>query len=72
MIAVSGLALLGILVGGLIPGTPFPILNVMMKGAFVAFLFLGPVFYFRLSPDLNEFLLKNLAKIRGLLGKGPH
>ena len=72
MIAISGLALLGILAGGLVPGTSFPLLNIMWKGTLVAFLFLGPIFYFRLSPDLNDFVLKNLAKARSFLKRGPH
>lgn len=71
MIAISGLAVLGIIVGRLVPGTLFPLINIILKGSLVASLFLGPVLYFRLSPDLNDFLLKNLAKARSFLQKNP-
>lgn len=71
MVVVLGLAFLGMMTGNLVPVTAFPLLNIFIKGILVSSLFLGPILYFRVSPDLNEFLLKNIAKARNMLNKGP-
>jgi O-antigen/teichoic acid export membrane protein len=69
MLLVLVLALLVIFIGYWIPGTGFPLLNIVVKGMATAVLFIGPILYFRISPDLNDFLLKNLAKAKAFLGK---
>ncbi|MFZ4426511.1 MAG: lipopolysaccharide biosynthesis protein [Saprospiraceae bacterium] len=69
MISVLALGLLAAFTGWQIPGTGYPLLNIAMKSTVVTALFIGPVLYFRISPELNDFLIKNLAKARGFLGK---
>jgi hypothetical protein len=39
-------------------------IDAIFRTAIISFLFLGPVLYFRLSPDVNELLRKSLSWLK--------
>lgn len=39
-----------------LPDTGHPLINILVKGSFVTLFFIGPVWYFKVSPELNAML----------------
>ncbi len=61
------LAALAYLLASLIPSTGFSLLNIILKSGLCALLFAAPLLYFKIVPDINEFvvdLLKPLKQLR--------
>ncbi len=48
----------------LLPSTGIPLLNVIIKSGVAGLLFVGPLLYFRLVPDINEFIEPYWKKLR--------
>jgi O-antigen/teichoic acid export membrane protein len=46
-------------IGWWLPGTSSALLNMIYKGAIVALFFLGPIYWWKLSPELNRMLEDN-------------
>ena len=61
------IALLGIslyIVTMLIPGTKFPLLNILINTSFFGGLFMLAAYKLKLSPEINQFVNKQLIRIR--------
>lgn len=56
---------LAAVVGWWLPDTPSAIINMVYRGAVVAILFLGPIYWWKLSPELNQALDEARKKLLG-------
>lgn len=66
-IYVLAIGMCSIIIFQFIPKTEYAILNVIINGAFLSLVFLGPILYFKLSEDLNDVTEKLINRFRGLI-----
>ena len=66
-IYVLAIGMCSIIIFQFIPKTEYAILNVIINGAFLSLVFLGPILYFKLSEDLNDVTEKLINRVRGLI-----